>query len=76
MTADLDGPPGRVAGLGPMGRGIARVFAAAGAQVTVVDIDAAATDAGPRADARGGGLARCRRPAGDPWRELDRRRCR
>jgi 3-hydroxybutyryl-CoA dehydrogenase len=35
-----------IAGLGPMGRGIARVFAAAGAQVTVVDIDTAATDAG------------------------------
>jgi 3-hydroxybutyryl-CoA dehydrogenase len=35
-----------VAGLGPMGRGIARVFAAAGAAVTVVDIDAATTARG------------------------------
>jgi 3-hydroxybutyryl-CoA dehydrogenase len=35
-----------VAGLGPMGRGIARVFAESGAAVTVVDIDAATTAAG------------------------------
>jgi 3-hydroxybutyryl-CoA dehydrogenase len=35
-----------VAGLGPMGRGIARVFAESGASVTVVDIDAATTAAG------------------------------
>lgn len=35
-----------VAGLGPMGRGIARVFAQAGATVTVVDADPAATARG------------------------------
>ncbi|MGB3439078.1 MAG: 3-hydroxyacyl-CoA dehydrogenase NAD-binding domain-containing protein [Actinophytocola sp.] len=35
-----------VAGLGPMGRGIARVFAEAGAEVTVVDADAEATAIG------------------------------
>ncbi|TDV57542.1 3-hydroxyacyl-CoA dehydrogenase [Actinophytocola oryzae] len=35
-----------VAGLGPMGRGIARVFAESGASVTVVDLDAATTAAG------------------------------
>ncbi|MFL6125951.1 3-hydroxyacyl-CoA dehydrogenase NAD-binding domain-containing protein [Actinophytocola sp.] len=35
-----------VAGLGPMGRGIARVFAVAGAAVTVVDVDAATTARG------------------------------
>jgi 3-hydroxybutyryl-CoA dehydrogenase len=35
-----------VAGLGPMGRGIARVFAAAGATVVVVDADAATTARG------------------------------
>ena len=35
-----------VAGLGPMGRGIARVFAEAGAAVTVVDADAEATARG------------------------------
>jgi 3-hydroxybutyryl-CoA dehydrogenase len=35
-----------VAGLGPMGRGIARVFAESGAAVTIVDIDPATTAAG------------------------------
>lgn len=35
-----------VAGLGPMGRGIARVFAQAGATVSVVDVDEAATARG------------------------------
>ncbi|GAB3434790.1 3-hydroxyacyl-CoA dehydrogenase family protein [Actinophytocola sediminis] len=35
-----------VAGLGPMGRGIARVFAAAGASVSIVDVDREATARG------------------------------
>ncbi len=35
-----------VAGLGPMGRGIARLFAESGAHVSVYDVDAAATELG------------------------------
>jgi 3-hydroxybutyryl-CoA dehydrogenase len=44
--AALQGTTVTVAGMGPMGRGIARVFAEAGASVAVCDIDAAAGRAG------------------------------
>jgi 3-hydroxybutyryl-CoA dehydrogenase len=48
-----------VVGLGPMGRGIARVFAAAGADTTVTDYDAQSTTAGAdqlRAEAAADGV--------------------
>ena len=44
--AELEGLEVAVVGLGPMGRGIAGVFAAAGARVVVTDLDAATTEAG------------------------------
>jgi 3-hydroxybutyryl-CoA dehydrogenase len=46
MTDQLGGLRVAVVGLGPMGRGIARVFAVAGAEVAVVDVDGPATEAG------------------------------
>jgi len=45
-VSDLDGLRVVVVGLGPMGRGIARVFDRAGAEVRVVDVTAEATAAG------------------------------
>ena len=45
MTGALTGTTVAVVGLGPMGRGIARVFAGAGARVLVVDISPEATEA-------------------------------
>lgn len=44
--SSLDGFTVAVAGMGPMGRGIARVFAMAGATVVVSDVSGAATDVG------------------------------
>ena len=58
MSAPLTGLTVAVAGLGPMGRGIARVFDRAGATVIVSDISAEATEAGLaqiRADAEADG---------------------
>jgi 3-hydroxybutyryl-CoA dehydrogenase len=45
VTAALDGTAVAVVGLGPMGRGIARVFDAAGARVHVVDVSPEVTAA-------------------------------
>ena len=47
--AELAGLNVVVVGLGPMGRGIARIFAAAGATTTVVDRDEPTTVAAARA---------------------------
>ena len=48
MMTGLTGLTVVVVGLGPMGRGIARIFAAAGAATTVVDRDEPTTVAGAR----------------------------
>jgi 3-hydroxybutyryl-CoA dehydrogenase len=45
-VSTLEGFTVAVAGLGPMGRGIARVFASAGASVVVSDVSEEATEAG------------------------------
>jgi 3-hydroxybutyryl-CoA dehydrogenase len=45
-VSDLTGLKVVVAGLGPMGRDISRVFAGAGARVSVVDVSAELTEAG------------------------------
>lgn len=55
MSSDLTGLTVAVAGLGPMGRGIARLFDRAGAAVVVSDVSVEATQAGLesiRAEAR------------------------
>ena len=74
MSAALDGTVVAVVGLGPMGRGIARVFDAAGARVHVVDVSPEVTAAQldqARAEAEADGQRRSRARR----RPTSRRRC-